>query len=209
MRLVLVRHGETEWNTQQRYQGHQAIPLNDHGRWQAAQAAERLIDYAVQAVYASDIARAWETATIIGEVLQLPVQPLTDFREINDGLWAGRTPTELDDLYPDHMSEYRAAPATTQRLQGESYAQVQQRMWTGFMALAERHAQQTVVAVSHGGAIRALVCALLEAPLEHWKRLWIENGAFVEIVAHSDGYWRIMRLNDVAHLHRSAFAQGE
>lgn len=208
MRLIFVRHGETGWNTERRYQGHQPIPLNEHGRWQAQCAGTRLNEVGATALYASDIARAWETAQIIANATGLIPQAWPWFREIDDGAWAGHTPEELDARYPEHMAAMRAAPDTTVRLEGESYAQLQQRMISGFTALVEQHRHTTVIAVSHGGAIRALICHLLGIPLAHFGRLWLENGAFAEIVPHGDA-WRVLRLNDTAHLHNQHFATGE
>lgn len=207
MRLIVVRHGETAWNAERRYQGHLPIPLNQRGREQALCAGQRLAKLTIDHLYASDIARAWETATIIGEQLGLTPEPLIDLREINDGDWAGHTPEELHDLFPDHMQLIKLNPDSTQRLNGESYAELQQRMAKAFEHFAANHRGQTVVAVSHGGAIRALVCHLLAAPLRHFGRLWLDNGAFVEIVAHGDE-WRVLRVNDAAHLD-GVFAKGE
>lgn len=207
MRLILVRHGETAWNAERRYQGYHPIPLNERGRQQAARAGVRLKQRAAVALYASDITRAWETATIIGQATGLVPQALLDLREINDGAWAGLTPDELLVRFPEHMAEMRYAPDTTVRLGGESYAQLQLRTVRAFEHLVDQHRGQTVIGVSHGGAIRALVCHLLAAPLAHFGRLWIDNGGLVEIVAHGDD-WRVLRLNDTAHLDGS-FATGE
>jgi alpha-ribazole phosphatase/probable phosphoglycerate mutase len=208
MRLILVRHGETAWNAERRYQGHHPIPLNERGRSQARRAGQRLSrEPLIQALYASDIARAWETAALIGASIGREPEPLPDLREINDGEWAGLTPDELLERFPEHMAAMRQAPDVTARLGGESYAQMQIRLVRAFERLAGLHRSQTVVAVSHGGAIRSLVCHLLGAPLAHFGRLWIDNGAFVEIIAHGDE-WRVLRLNDAAHLD-GVFAEGE
>ncbi len=209
MRLMLVRHGETAWNAVRRYQGHHPVALNERGRWQAQQAGRRLARCGAAALYASDIARAWETAELIGVATGLVPHAWPAFREINDGDWVGLTPEELEQRYPEHMAAMRASPAQTMRLNGESYAQLQQRMIVGFEQLAARHPHDTLIAVSHGGAIRALVCFLLDAPLENFGRLWIDNGGFAEIVSMPTGGWRVLRVNDVAHLLDSDVATGE
>ncbi|MGB9632425.1 MAG: histidine phosphatase family protein, partial [Chloroflexaceae bacterium] len=119
MRLILVRHGETPWNVTLQYQGHANVPLNERGREQARRAATRLRGLEVRALYASDIARAWETAEIIGAAIgQTPV-PMPALREIDVGQWEGLTPEELYRRFPDHMAEYRRDPARTVRLGGE------------------------------------------------------------------------------------------
>lgn len=207
MRLILVRHGETAWNAERRYQGYNSIPLNERGRWQAIQAGKRLASMPVVALYASDVTRAWETAQLVSDQIGLQAMPLLALREINDGDWAGFTPEELLIKYPEHMAVMRQFPATTRRLNGESYAELQTRVIALFHDLAHKHEHQLVVAVSHGGAIRALVCGLLDMPLEHFGRLWVDNGGFVEIVPHADA-WRVHKINDTAHLD-TAFATGE
>lgn len=208
MRLILVRHGETDWNTELRYQGHQPIALNARGRWQAQQAGLQLADVGAVALYASTLARAWESAHLIGSATGLVPQPQPFLHEINDGQWAGHTPEQLLQRFPEHMAAVAAAPDTTPRLDGESYAQLQTRMVAGFELLAARHPHATVLAVSHGGAIRALLCHVLGMPLAHVGRLWLDNGALAEIIAHGNG-WRVLRINAAAHLAGGEFATGE
>src|ERR1700704_4943984 len=89
--LLLVRHGETDWNAEGKLQGHTDRPLNDHGRRQAQALAERLAGNSIDAVYASDLSRARETAEMVGEKLGLPVLVDPDLREKNWGNWEGLT----------------------------------------------------------------------------------------------------------------------
>src|SRR3954469_18439411 len=92
--LLLVRHGETDWNAEGKLQGHTDRPLNDYGRRQAEALAERLAEERVDAVYARDLARTRETAEIVGARLGLPVVLDPDLRERNWGTWEGLTPGE-------------------------------------------------------------------------------------------------------------------
>ena len=94
--LLLIRHGETDWNASGRLQGHTDRPLNDYGRRQARELADRLSDDAIAAIYASDLSRAKETAEIVGARLGLPVVVDADLRERNWGSWEGLTPSERD-----------------------------------------------------------------------------------------------------------------
>ncbi|HEU5089765.1 MAG TPA: histidine phosphatase family protein [Roseiflexaceae bacterium] len=209
MRILFVRHGETEWNASLRYQGHADIPLNDRGLAQARAAARRLATYNVAAIYTSDLARAAGTAAQIGEVLGLAPRPMPDLREIHVGQWEGLTPEELYRRYPDHMREYDRDPARTVRLGGESYAQLQERALRALTAIAEANpAADTVVAVSHGGTIRALLCHVIGLDLKYFGRMWLDNGSFTELRQASSG-WRLLRLNDAAHLEGTTLASGE
>jgi alpha-ribazole phosphatase len=209
MRILFVRHGETEWNASLRYQGHADIPLNQRGRAQARAAAQRLARYGVQAVYSSDLSRAAETASIIAQELQLAPQPMPELREIDVGQWQGLTPEELYRRYPDHMREFDRDPARTVRLGGESYAQLQQRALLALTHIGEAHPDnQTVVAVSHGGTIRALLCHVIGLDLAYFGRMWLDNGSFTELQRGASG-WRLLRLNDAAHLEGTNLATGE
>ncbi len=209
MRLILIRHGETEWNVTLQYQGHANIPLNDRGRWQARAVGERLRQLQASAIYASDIARAWETAEIIGESVGLTPQPMAELREIDVGQWEGLTPEELYRRFPDHMREYERDPARTVRLEGESYAQLQERALVALQCIHETHQpDETVVAVSHGGTIRALLCHIIGLNLIYFGRIWLDNGSITELRYGKHG-WRLMRLSDAAHLEGETFEGGE
>lgn len=209
MRLIMIRHGETDWNVTLRYQGHGGVPLNENGREQARMAGARLARYKASALYTSDIARAAETAAIVGGLIGHTPQPMTELREINVGQWEGLTPEELYRRYPDHMQAFDRDPARTVRLGGESYAQLQQRALVALNTIHAAHAHdEIVVAVSHGGTIRALLCHIIGLDLANFGRIWLDNGSLTELRHGSHG-WRLVRLNDAAHLEGTTFAKGE
>ncbi|NTV63696.1 MAG: histidine phosphatase family protein [Oscillochloris sp.] len=209
MRLILVRHGETPWNVTLQYQGHVNVPLNERGRAQAQHTAARLARLGADALYTSDIARAAETAEIIGSALKLTPTPLPAFREIDVGKWEGLTPEELYRRYPDHMAEFERDPARTVRLGGESYAQLQTRALAGLNRIYETHrSSDVIVAVSHGGTIRALLCHVIGLELANFGKMWLDNGSLTEIRYGSHG-WRLVRLNDAAHLEGMVAEGGE
>ena len=200
MQLILIRHGETDWNVTLQYQGHAQVPLNERGREQARLAAGRLKHNRAVALYASDIARAWETAQIIGDTLGLTPQTMPELREIDVGRWEGLTPEQLYRQFPDHMQEYERDPARTVRLGGESYAQLQERALVALQRIQETHRHdETILAVSHGGTIRALLCHVIGLDLGYFGRMWLDNGSLTELRYGKHG-WRLYRLNDAAHL---------
>ena len=209
MRLLLIRHGETDWNVTLRYQGHANIPLNEQGREQARRVGARLKRYSASALYTSDIVRAAETAAIIGEMVGLTPRAMPDLREIDVGQWEGLTPEELYRRFPEHMEAFNRDPARTVRLGGESYAQLQARALAALNAIHAAHpGDELVLAVSHGGTIRALLCHIIGLDLAHFGRLWIDNGSITE-VRHGAHGWRLVRLNDAAHMEDMVFAGGE
>ena len=209
MRLIMIRHGETDWNAALRYQGHGGVPLNENGREQARRAGARLARYKIAALYTSDIARAAETAELVGAAIGLTPQPMPELREIDVGRWEGLTPEELYRRFPEHMEAFNRDPARTVRLGGESYAQLQQRALVALQKIQAAHpGGEIVVAASHGGTIRALLCHIIGLDLAHFGRLWLDNGSLTELRYGAHG-WRLVRLNDAAHLEGMTFASGE
>ena len=142
--LLLVRHGETDWNAEGRLQGHTDRPLNDYGRRQAKELAERLAGEGADAIYASDLARAKETAEILGERLGLPVVIDPALREKNWGNWEGLTGDER--VHVDYV--------------GESTEEHRDRVMAAVERIVERHRGQRVVVVTHGGSLRRIQAAI-------------------------------------------------
>jgi broad specificity phosphatase PhoE len=136
--LLLVRHGETDWNADGRLQGHTDRPLTDFGRWQAQQLAGELESEELEAIYSSDLARARETAEIVGERLELPVVLDPDLREKDWGTWEGLTAVERDRV----------------EFVGESTEEHQERVLGALRRIAERHSGGRVLVVTHGGSMR-------------------------------------------------------
>jgi broad specificity phosphatase PhoE len=166
--LLLVRHGETDWNAEGRLQGHTDRPLNDYGRRQARALADRLVGDDIVAVYSSDLSRAHETAEIIGERLGLPVVTDPDLRERNWGNWEGLTGAERDRV--DNVGEPR-----------EEHTE---RVLRAVQRIADAHPDERVVVVTHGGSLRRVQVAALGMALPV-----VENCA-VWAVAHEDGAFR-------------------
>lgn len=166
--LLLVRHGETDWNASGRLQGHTDQVLNDLGRRQAAELADRLADDGVAAIYASDLARARETAEILGARLGLPVVIEPALRERNWGSWEGLTPGE------------RAAVA----FQGETPEDHRERILEAVRRIAERHPSERVLVVTHGGSMRRVQAAVLGVALP------VVANCEIWGCVHEGGAWR-------------------
>lgn len=143
--LIIVRHGETDWNRDGRYQGHADPPLNDAGRTQALELARELADTPLDAAYTSDLQRAAETARIILAGRDVPLVPDPGLREIDVGSWSGLTRPEIEARFP--------GPADHD---GESREDHLDRVVGAVERIAARHPGERVLIVSHGGSIRAL-----------------------------------------------------
>jgi probable phosphoglycerate mutase len=161
--ILLARHGETDWNSERRWQGHADRPLNDAGREQARELAETLADRAIDVVYSSDLLRAHETALIVAERLGLPVDVDAGLREVDVGDWAGRVHNEIEGLDPDGYRRWQEGGKGWAG--GESYEEMGERVVAAVLRLAARHPGETVLIVTHGGSIRA--CRATAAGLDY------------------------------------------
>ena len=161
--ILLARHGETDWNSERRWQGHADQPLNDAGREQARELAATLTDRGIDVVYSSDLVRAHETALIVAERLGLPVEVDTGLREVDVGDWAGRLVSEIEAADPEAFQLWRQGRKGWKG--GESYEEMGERVVGAVLRLAGRHAGKTVLIVTHGGSIRA--CRATAAGLDY------------------------------------------
>ena len=124
--LILVRHGETDWNRDQRWQGHADRPLNETGREQARAIAEELASEQIDAIYTSDLARARETAELIAERAGVPFVLEPQLREIDVGEWQGLTRPEIEERYPEGFRNWHERGHGWER--GETYDELAERV---------------------------------------------------------------------------------
>ncbi|GAA4206710.1 histidine phosphatase family protein [Actinocatenispora rupis] len=180
-RLLVCRHGQTLWNATGRIQGQTDIDLDEVGRAQAEQAAVLLAAQRPDVLVASDLRRAQDTAAAVAGTTGLPVHTDPRLRERGYGPWEGRTDDELAETYPEEFRRWRAGQPV--RVDGvEDLADVSKRMTEGLLAAAERAPGGTVLVITHGGAARRGIGALLGWPDEivhtlgalsncHWSEL--------------------------------------
>jgi alpha-ribazole phosphatase len=157
--FYLVRHGQTDWNKEGRYQGQADTQLNAAGQEQARIAASHFIDKRIDAIYSSDLQRARHTAEAIGRQVGLPVQLDARLREINHGIWEGMLYNDIVKDFAHQMKERDLNPLHARAPEGESVAEVSARVWAAADDIARAHPEGTVVLVSHGLALALLVCA--------------------------------------------------
>jgi broad specificity phosphatase PhoE len=167
--LLLVRHGETDWNRARRWQGRDDPPLNELGLRQARELADSLVDERIDAIYSSDLRRALMTAEIVGERLDLPVQPLVELREIDVGSWSGLTRDELDERFPEQVARHLESWGTGWE-DGETPDQLTERVVAAVRRIASDHTDDRVLLVAHGGVIRALTAVALDVPFGDFTR---------------------------------------
>ena len=144
-RIILARHGETDWNLERRWQGHSDRPLNETGLAQAEELAEELAGESIAAVYSSDLVRAHETARIVAARLGLDVVAVPGLRERQFGSWEGLRDVEVEHCFPGA----HGPP------DGETREEMLRRVLESIEAIAAAHDGETVLVVCHGGPIRA------------------------------------------------------
>lgn len=169
--LLLVRHGETAWNAEHRIQGHLDIPLSPSGIRQAARLAVRLSGEPIDAIYSSELARAWLTAEPLAARLGVPIVAETRLRERNFGIFEGLTLDEIANRHPDGFRQWREREPNWAIDGGESGQQLIDRVLAALHDIVACHRGGTVLAVTHGGVLDVVYRAARQlpwnAPREH------------------------------------------
>jgi len=169
---VLWRHGRTAWNAEGRFQGQTDVSLDEVGLAQAQRAATLLVALDPSVIVSSDLSRAYETAWALASATGLSLSVDPGLRETHGGQWQGCTGAQIRAAHADLMSAWAAGDDVVAGVDGERRSEVARRMLVAIdAALASAPVETTVVVVSHGGAIRAAIGALLGLPVEHWAAL--------------------------------------
>ena len=202
-RLILVRHGETDWNRESRLQGHLPTLLNARGRHEAKLLARRISEEQPNRLYSSDLPRAMETAEMIAEATGLEIMAAPELREAHFGKWEGKTYAEVQDESPGNFnawveSDFRQAPPG-----GESAGELRERIIAFLAEVALQHPNETSVLVSHGGPCKYAIAHTLGISPTGIHRYAVDNASvhIIEIGAYG---WRLTTLNDTCHLREVA-----
>ena len=201
--ILLVRHGETEWNVIQRVQGWTDVALNAAGTAQAQALAKRLRDMPLTAVYSSDSARAVQTVQQAAEEHGLSVQTLPELREKGFGVWEGLTKDELERDHADLWHRYHVLHELDSAIPGgEPYSEVLDRMRGALCQILDAHPGEddTVLVATHGGSGRAFVLFALQAPLSTLQRLRLDNTSLTRLDFRGIADGRVIFLNDTGHI---------
>jgi broad specificity phosphatase PhoE len=190
-RLLLVRHGETEWNRQTRFQGQIDVPLNDNGRKQAQLAAEFLKDIPIDFAVTSPMLRPKETAEIIlKEHPQVQLALHAELSEISHGLWEGKLEAEIEQMYPGELGRWRDTPAEVQMPEGENLQQVWDRAiaaWNEIVQTAATSSDgKTGLVVAHDATNKVILCQLMGLSIADFWTIKQGNGA-VTVIDYPQG----------------------
>ncbi len=199
MRLILVRHGETFWNAIHRFQGFSDIELSPKGVAQAEGLAFSLKHEPLSAVYTSPLKRARRTAEIVAGYHECPVTIDEGLKELNQGQLEGLTGEEMRRDFPDFMKNWLENPGNVHLPGGECLDELQRRVWPVIEGIAHRHDQQTVLAVAHSFVNIAIICRVLEIPLNQFRRFRQDSTA-KNVIEFSRGGAILRSLNDTCHI---------
>ncbi|OGW75189.1 MAG: hypothetical protein A2Z72_03920 [Omnitrophica bacterium RBG_13_46_9] len=196
-RLILIRHGETDYSVKRRYCGSQDIPLNTRGVRQSHRLKKRLKRSRIDEVYSSDLKRCLETACIVfGNTI---VHKRKNLREIDFGLLAGLKYSDLKRKYPGIYKLWSEHPERLKMPGGESLPGFARRVERCFSGIARKNRGKNVAIVAHGGSIRIILLKLLKKDL---GKMWeIEQSASaLNVIDFAQGAPKISKINDTAHL---------
>jgi len=199
-RLILVRHGETEWNRVERFRGRADLPLNAAGLAQAEKTARCIrTRWQVMAVYCSPLSRAVLTAQAIAAPFQLAPTPLQDLMDIDYGEWQGKSPEEVRSLWPDLLSAWYETPHTVRIPDGESLDGIRVRCGRTVRQVAARHQGNSVVVVGHTVINRVILLDILNLGNDRFWRIRQDTCAINEIEVEGDVF-TLVSMNDTCHL---------
>ncbi|MCI0415034.1 histidine phosphatase family protein [bacterium] len=179
-RFILIRHGETDWNLEGRYQGQSDVPLNERGRRQSEELAVTLRESMISNIYCSDLIRASESAEILSRALGLVKQEDPRLREIHLGSWEGMLFAEIQAKYSELLKMRKLDPRTVSAPGGETLEQVRVRVMASVTDILERHPNETSAIVSHGLPLAILIACYRGRSLREVWDLIPENSNPIE-----------------------------
>lgn len=199
-KIIIVRHGESSGNLEQRVRGRAEFPLNENGRAQARATAETLKNENIACVYSSPLERASATAKIIAETGGFPMLTEERFNNMTYGSWEGRAKDDLQRLYPEAWQVWITRPEDLKIDSAETFDEAQARSLAALNYLTGKHAGKTFAIVSHRGLIKPMICGVLGMVKPYFWRLQVDNSS-ISVITHSarQGY-TLVELNKTSHL---------
>lgn len=199
MKLILVRHGETETDNCRRYWGHSDIGLSDSGHAQANSLREYLSAVRIDAIYSSPLKRCMETAETIAYGRPLSVNKNNDLKEIDFGRVEGLTYDDVLERYPDIAQKWAEGSFDVHFPDGEGMNHFAQRVVKFVKMLSKHREDETLLLVGHGGVFRILICHFLGIDYKHWWQFTLGVGSVTVLDIYPEGSI-LEKLNDKSHL---------
>ena len=199
VRILLVRHGETDWNKVGRFQGRTDIGLNVQGKAQAKALSLALREEPLKAIYSSPMIRAMETATAINRYHKAPLLQNDDLMEMDLGDFEGLLGRNLRNEHPEFLSRWLEDAASVRMPNGENLAQVQERAWSVVEEIVENYHEGSILLCAHNFVILMILCRALGMAISDFRRLRLSVGA-ISIIEIGKGRNSVVCINDTCHL---------
>jgi phosphoserine phosphatase len=198
--VLLIRHGETEWNRERVYRGRKDIPLSDNGRSQANRLAAALAESPIKTIYASPLSRAVETAVAVARVKGLEVNIREEFIDMDFGDWEGLSVDEARERDPELYDTWENAPQDFVPPHGESLTAIRTRADAGLAQIIQTHPDQLIAIVTHRVVCKLLICSILGLPSAAFWKIQQDVCCFNAFSIDEDKSV-LLRMNDTCHLH--------
>ena len=198
-RVVLIRHGETDWNVGTRIQGQLDVPLNGKGRWQAGRLAQALADEGLTRICSSDLQRARQTAEALAQVVGLPVHEERGLRERAFGSFEGQTWSEIEQRWPVESERWRRRDPDFGPPGGETLSSFYERCVAAATRVAQAHPGEVIALVAHGGVLDCLYRAATRVDLRA-PRSWQLGNASINRLLHTGAGFTLVGWADTTHL---------
>lgn len=201
VRIILIRHGETTWNIEGRYQGQEDTPLSTRGLEQGRLLAQGLKDVPLDICISSPLQRSYQTCKFCADLHKLPVATDARLTEINHGDWEGVLAPDIAKAYPVEFEQWHTAPHLVQMpgKGGECLEDVRRRVRTAFDEYTQKYEGKTVLVAAHDAVNKAIICDLLGLGMEHFWQIKQDNTC-INVLEYNEGTWRLVLLNSVNHM---------
>jgi len=199
VKIILIRHGETDWNKEQIFRGRIDVALNEVGLAQARAVQKFLKDVQISAIYSSPLSRALETARVVGEGRNCEVKIEEGFIDINFGRWQGISHQKVKEEYKELYEMWLNKPQMVTFPEGESLEEVQRRSMKALEKVIKKHPEETLAIISHRVLNKVLLCSILGLELSHFWYIKQDTCALNRFEYKDDKYYLTL-LNDTCHL---------
>lgn len=193
--IILWRHGQTDWNVANKFQGHTDIPLNAVGEYQASHAARLVVDMKPTAIISSDLMRAQKTAQALADLNGLTITIDARLRETNCGKWEGLTGEEIRAVDFEALKEWSLGGDNPAGGTGDRRSEVGARARAAIEDYLSGKDDQTLIVATHGGTARAIIGSYLELPIPYWSKIGGLSNASWSVLSHSPKGWLLTEHN--------------
>lgn len=199
LRIILLRHGETLWNLEGRFQGQEDTELSERGLDQGRAAAQALKDIPIDAAVSSPLKRSFLTCKMAADLHGIPVTADPRLTEISHGKWEGIRAEEIIRRYPEEFELWHTHPEQIQMPGGESLEDVRKRVRAAFDEYTRTYDGKVLLIAAHDAVNKAILCDLMGLDMSHFWQIKQDN-CCINVVEHDKGTWRFVTMNSTSHL---------